>query len=212
TAVGYLANNFNLTLTTSKNPNPGTEGVNFAESGARIDVGPTPPRTQPRSLTQQVAEFQNYVASNAVTFNPATTLFFLSGGLNDHTMITSAQANAATMAQVTTLYSLGARLFEIALLPSLVPAFSDSANNLNPGFRALVPQLRAQFPGAVFGLSNWGPDFDDILQIQENMASTTRRTRVLTLQQGPPALTPTNTSITLLSIRLTCLTTPSATS
>jgi hypothetical protein len=44
------------------------------------------------------------------------------------------------------------------------------------------------------------------------MASTTRRTRVLTLQQGPPALTPTNTSITLLSIRLTCLTTSSATS
>jgi cholinesterase len=163
TAVGYLANNFNITLTTSKNPNPGTEGVNFAESGARIDVGPTPPRTQPRSLTQQVAEFQNYVASNAVTFNPATTLFFLSGGLNDHTMITSAQANAATLAQVTTLYSLGARLFEVALLPSLVPAFSDSANNLNPGFRALVPQLQAQFPDAVFGLSNWGPDFDDIL-------------------------------------------------
>jgi cholinesterase len=49
------------------------------------------------------------------------------------------------------------------LLPSLVPAFSDSANNLNPGYRALVPQLQAEFPGAVFGLSNWGPDFDDIL-------------------------------------------------
>jgi phospholipase/lecithinase/hemolysin len=163
TAVGYLANNFNITLTTSKNPDPGTEGVNFAESGARIDVGPTPPRTQPRSLTQQVAEFQNYVASNSVTFNPATTLFFLSGGLNDHNLITSAQANAATMAQVATLYSLGARIFEVALLPSLVPAFSNSANNLNPGFRALVPQLQAQFPDAVFGLSNWGPDFDDIL-------------------------------------------------
>jgi cholinesterase len=43
TAVGYLANNFNITLTTSKNPNPGTEGVNFAESGARIDVGPDQP-------------------------------------------------------------------------------------------------------------------------------------------------------------------------
>jgi phospholipase/lecithinase/hemolysin len=155
--------NFNITLTTSKNPDPGTEGVNFAESGARIFVGPNPPATQPRSLTQQVAEFQNYVASNSVTFNPATTLFFLSGGLNDHNLITSAQANAATMAQVATLYSLGARLFEVALLPSLVPAFSDSANNLNPGFRALVPQLQAQFPDAVFGLSNWGPDFDDIL-------------------------------------------------
>jgi cholinesterase len=163
TAVGYLAQNFNITLTTSKNPDPGTEGVNFAESGARIFVGPNPPATQPRSLTQQVAEFQNYVASNSVTFNPSTTLFFLSGGLNDHNMITPAQANAATTAQVATLYSLGARLFEIALLPSLVPAFSDSANNLNPGFRALVPQLQAEFPDAVFGLSNWGPDFDDIL-------------------------------------------------
>jgi len=124
TAVGYLANNFNITLTTSKNPNPGTEGVNFAESGARIFVGPNPPATQPRSLTQQVAEFQNYVASNSVTFNPSTTLFFLAGGLNDHNRITQAEANAATTVQVATLYSLGARLFEIALLPSLVPAFS----------------------------------------------------------------------------------------
>jgi cholinesterase len=163
TAVGYLARNFNITLTTSKNPDPGTDGVNFAESGARIFVGPTPPSTQPRSLTQQVAEFQNYVTSSLVTFNPSSTLFFLSGGLNDHNMITSEQANAATTAQVATLYSLGARLFEIALLPSLVPAFSDSANNLNPGFTALVPQLRAEFPDAVFGLSNWGPFYDDIL-------------------------------------------------
>jgi phospholipase/lecithinase/hemolysin len=78
-------------------------------------------------------------------------------------MITPEQANAATTAHVATLYSLGARLFEIALLPSLVPAFSDSANNLNPGFTALVPQLRAEFPDAVFGLSNWGPFYDDIL-------------------------------------------------
>jgi hypothetical protein len=124
TAVGYLATNFNITLTTSKNPDPGTEGVNFAESGARIFVGPNPPATQPRSLTQQVAEFQNYVASNSVTFNPSTTLFFLAGGLNDHNRITQAEANAATTVQVATLYSLGARLFEIALLPSLVPAFS----------------------------------------------------------------------------------------
>jgi hypothetical protein len=98
-----------------------------------------------------------------VTFDPGSTLFFLSGGLNDHDRITPAQANAATTAQVATLYSLGDRLFEIALLPSLVPAFSDSANNLNPGFTALV-QLQAEFPDAVFGLSNWGPFYDDILK------------------------------------------------
>ena len=47
--------------------------------------GPIPPPTrQPRSLTQQVGEFQNYVDNGDVTFNPASTLFFLAGGLNDH--------------------------------------------------------------------------------------------------------------------------------
>ena len=81
TAVGYLAQDFDITLTTSKNADPGTDGVNFAESGARVFVGPNPPATQPRSLTQQVAEFQNYVDNDKVTFNPSTSLFFLLGGL-----------------------------------------------------------------------------------------------------------------------------------
>lgn len=61
---------------------PGTRGVNFAESGARVADGPTPPATHPLSLTQQVAEFQNYVTTGAVSFNPSSTLFMLLGGLN----------------------------------------------------------------------------------------------------------------------------------
>jgi cholinesterase len=56
TWAGYLAKDFGIDLTTSKNPDPGTGGVNFAESGARVDPVP-PPTKQPRSLTQQVAEF-----------------------------------------------------------------------------------------------------------------------------------------------------------
>lgn len=164
TAVGYLAKDFGIALTTSKNPEPKTAGVNFAESGARVFVAPKPPAAQPRSLTQQVAEFQNYVAANKVKFEPRTSLFFLLGGLNDHKLVTPAQANAATLAQVAALYGLGARLFEIALLPSKVPWFADSAKNLNPGYEALVPELRAKFPDAVFGLSDWGPDYDDILE------------------------------------------------
>jgi cholinesterase len=161
TAVGYLAQDFGITLTTSKNADPGTDGVNFAESGARISVGPPPPG-QPRSLTQQVGEFQNYVDTDKVTFNPSTSLFFLLGGLNDHNLITSAQANAATASQVATLYSLGARIFEIALLPASVPPFTDSADNFNPGYEALVPELQAEYPDATFNLSNWGPDYDYI--------------------------------------------------
>jgi cholinesterase len=163
TAVGYLAQDFGITLATinTKDPAP-TDGINFAESGARVFVGPTPPATQPRSLTQQVAEFQTDVDTDKVTFDPDSTLFFLSGGLNDHTKVTSAQVNAATASQVATLYSLGARIFEIALLPASVPPFTDSADNFNPGYMALVPELQAEYPDAVFHLSDWGPDYDFI--------------------------------------------------
>jgi hypothetical protein len=132
------------------------------KGGARVFVGPTPPATQPRSLTQQVAEFQNYVDNGDVTFDPSTSLFFLLGGLNDHNLVTSAQVNAATASQVATLYSLGARIFEIALLPASVPAFTDSPDNFNPGYEALVPELQAEYPDATFNLSNWGPDYDYI--------------------------------------------------
>src|SRR4051812_40961852 len=75
TAVGYLAQDLGITLVTPHNAHPGTSGVNFAESGARVAIGPTPPAVHPLSLTQQVGEFQNYVTTAAVTFNPSSTLF-----------------------------------------------------------------------------------------------------------------------------------------
>lgn len=162
TAVGYLAQDLGITLTTSKNPNPGTDGVNFAQSGAKIAIGPTPPATQPLSLTQQVAQFQAYVEAGTVSFNPASSVFMLLGGLNDHTTSQSLIASATT-SQVATLYSLGARLFDIALIPADIPLFEDSAVNVNPVIRSLIPQLQAEFPGAVINLSNWGPDYDQII-------------------------------------------------
>jgi cholinesterase len=82
--------------------------------------------------------------------------------LNDHNLVTSAQVNAATASQVATLYSLGARIFEIALLPASVSAFTDSADNFNPGYETLVPELQAEYPDATFNLSNWGPDYNTI--------------------------------------------------
>ncbi len=133
-------------MTTPQNTHPGTNGINFAESGARISVGPTPPATHPLSLTQQVGEFQSDVASGSVTFNSASTLFFLLGGLNDHKLLTTAQIQSATTQQVATLYSLGARYFEIADIPSLVPAFADSAATVNPAIAALIPQLQGRVP------------------------------------------------------------------
>lgn len=166
TAVSYLAQRLGVTLTTPQNPNPGTNGVNFAESGARVDapnfVSPLFPPGRPLSLTQQVGEFQSYVTSGALTFDPSTSLFMLLGGLNDHTAPAS-DITAATAAQVSQLYALGARHIEVGLLPSLSPVFADSAANLNPAYTALVPQLQAQFPNAQITLSNWGPFYEQVL-------------------------------------------------
>src|SRR5437660_12570934 len=53
---------------------------------------------------------------------------------------------------------------KLALLPSLSPVFADSAANLNPAYRALVPQLQAEFPNAEITLSNWGPFFESVLR------------------------------------------------
>ena len=162
TAVGYLAQDLGITLVTSKNADPGTDGVNFAQSGATIATPPTPPATQPLDLTQQVAQFQAYVTAGTVTFNPSSSVFMLLGGLNDHTT-SQALIASATISQVSTLYSLGARLFDIALIPSLVPFFIDSAANVNPVIETVVPELQAEFPDAVIHLSNWGPDYDQVL-------------------------------------------------
>jgi hypothetical protein len=76
-----LAQALGSPLTTSRDPAPGTQSINFAESGARVAL--TGATGRPRSLLDQVALFQNYVTTGAATFNPATSLFFLSGGLND---------------------------------------------------------------------------------------------------------------------------------
>jgi phospholipase/lecithinase/hemolysin len=155
-----------------------------------VAQGPTAPNTQPRSLTQQVAEFQAYLQAGALTFDPASTLFFLSGGLNDHASPSGPIADA-TRQQVSTLYGLGGRYFEIALLPSLVPAFADSARNLNPVYEQLVPQLQAEFPDAQIRLSQWGTYFDDILRNPQlyGITNTTNQCFNLQTQQREAACT-----------------------
>lgn len=162
TAASYLAQSLGSPLTTSVDPTPpGTRSINFAESGAR--VGLTGATGRPRSLLDQVALFQGYVISGAATFNPANSLFFLSGGLNDR-LSPIPQLLADYTAEVNTLYDLGARYIEVALIPSLVSAFTVSAQRLNPEYPGLVAQLQAAHPDASITLSNWGPFYDDIIR------------------------------------------------
>ena len=64
TAAAYLAKDFGVTLTTSKNPDPGTDGINFAEAGARVlsgrgrrrrSPGASPSRSRSFAMTSRSA-------------------------------------------------------------------------------------------------------------------------------------------------------------
>ena len=161
TAVAYLAQDLGVTLTTSHNPNPGTDGVNFAQTAARITVGPTPPNANPLSVNQQVGQFASYATSGALTFNPSSSLFFLEEGLND-AQTPLATVTAAITSQVAQLYALGARSFELTSLPYLT-GFASSADKFDVPYVALVQQLQQAYPDTTFGLSQFGQFFDQIV-------------------------------------------------
>jgi len=161
TAASYLAQNFGSTVALPSDSDLANKSINFAESGARVGVeGPG----SPASLTSQVQNFANLVSTGATNFDPSNTLFFLSGGLNDHDILPASEVTQDYAAQVDQLVSLGARYIEIALLPGEIPAFTDSAVTLNPAYRALVPELDARYSGTSITLSDWGTYYDDILR------------------------------------------------
>lgn len=163
TAVGNLAKDLGIPLTTSQTINPGSSGVNFAQTAAKITVGPTPPKPNPLSINQQVGQFASYVANNAVSFNPASTLFFLEEGLNDASTPVATVVDAITN-QVAQLYRLGARTIELTSLP-YDTGFNASAKAFNAPYAALVPTLQTAYPDATIALSNFGGFLD---QVQAN--------------------------------------------
>ncbi len=160
TAASYLAEYFGNPAVLPDTPAPGDSSINFAESGARVGIEET--ADSPTSLTNQVDAYVDLVESGAASFDPATTLFFLSGGLNDH-LEPAGNVTADYREQVADLVGLGADYIQIALLPREVPAFTDSADNLNPAYRALVGELDAQYGDVSVTLSQWGTYFDDII-------------------------------------------------
>lgn len=85
----------------------------------------------------------------------------MAGGLNDSQLSTETTVDNLTRG-IELLHELGARHIVLALLPSKIPVFADTAARLNTAYRQLVPQLRARF-AADIRLSRWGEYYDDIL-------------------------------------------------
>jgi phospholipase/lecithinase/hemolysin len=113
-------------------------------------------------MKNQVEEFAALLQSGQLHFDPAQTLFFLAGGLNDRgTPPGYTRTNEEE--EIDTLYTLGARRFMVALLPTQIPAFASAGAQFNPELSRIPAEERARHPDIRIALSNWGPFFDQVI-------------------------------------------------
>jgi phospholipase/lecithinase/hemolysin len=165
TAVAYLAEHLGLQLLPANTPHPAGASLDFAVSGARTGEGAGSKVAGAwlgYGMQNQVNDFAALVRSRKIRFKPKKTLFFIAGGLNDGKLATETTV-ANLENEIRTLYSLGARHFALALLPTAIPDFSAVGQRLNPALTLIPPQLAHEWPKAQISLSHWGPFFDEVL-------------------------------------------------
>ena len=176
TSVAYLAQRMNLPLKHSRDKSGNDGGIDFAVSaaGTGLDGGE---RVNGMLLAvgmlNQVQDFAARVQNKSITFDPDKTLFFIAGGFNDEKVPTDVTVANITR-QIDILKSVGARHIVLALLPTKVREFAETAKRLNPVYERLVPELRKS-TGVDLRLSRWGEYFDEIIEHPHayNIANTT---------------------------------------
>jgi phospholipase/lecithinase/hemolysin len=165
TAVAYLAERLGFELVPSTAKNTVGKSLNFAVSGAGTGSGSghkVKDALLGLGMHDQVEDFARRVQSGAIQFRPGSTLFFIAGGLNDKRLPTETTL-ANLKSEIRTLYRLGGRRFLIALLPTAIPSFSQVGLRLDPALAHIPSEMTAELPEASFGLSQWGPFFDDVM-------------------------------------------------
>jgi phospholipase/lecithinase/hemolysin len=166
TAVAYLAQRLAIPFTYFGDPSSQGKGLNFAVSGAKTGAG-TGTRYPHGELLgfgmkNQVDEFADLLHAGKIKFDPAQTMFFLAGGLNDRGT-PSGYTKSNLEAEIDTLYDLGARRFQVALLPTKIPAFASAGTQFNPSLGEIPADERAKHPDIRIANSNWGPFFDEVI-------------------------------------------------
>ncbi len=164
TAVAYLAWDLGLEFTHAKAPKAAAKSLDFAVSGAQTGEGEGQKRKEALlgyGMMNQVRDFAARVKSGEIQFDPATTLFFIAGGLNDR-MLTTEVTIGNLRQEIEILRGLGGRHFTVALLPTRVSTYTAVAQRLNPAFVQLSEELHTQ-PGLDVWINHWGPDFDEVM-------------------------------------------------
>ena len=168
TAVAYLAQQLHIPFTYYGDPkaDPHTQSLDFAVSAGKTGSDPgvqeAPHALFRRGMKDQVAEFAALVHSGAIHFDPAQTMFYLAGGLNDRGTPTG-YTRTNEEDEIDTLYALGARRFMVALLPTQIPAFATAGTQFNPKIARIPAEERAKHPDIRIATSDWGPFFDQVI-------------------------------------------------
>lgn len=163
TAVVYLARGLRIPFTYATDPHRDDKGLNFAVSGAQTGWGNGRHVKQAflsLGMRNQVRDFVNGVRAGEIKFDPATTIFFLAGGLNDRHFPTATTINNLET-EMRELYGAGGRHFFVALLPREIPQFADVGRRLDPAI-AKIPQT-LHLKGATIRLSRWGEYYDEVI-------------------------------------------------
>lgn len=174
TAVVYFAQKLGIRIAPSNTEDPKYRSLNFAVSGAQTGRG-LGNKTQGAligyGMKNQVQDFVDQVRSSGIDFNPKTTLFFIAGGLND-----SRLADGETVAneedEIRSLYKVGARRFEVALLPEKIPGFGKQGVRLNTALAKIPDDLKGELKDADIYVSHWGLFFDEVLTSPEKYGLT----------------------------------------
>jgi phospholipase/lecithinase/hemolysin len=166
TAVAYLAQRLGIPFTYYGAAGIKGKGLNFAVSGAKTGEGTG--QRYPHGeflgfgMKNQVDEFAALVQSGQVKFDPAQTMFFVAGGLNDRGT-PNGYTRSNEEAEIDTLYSLGARRFMVALLPTKIPAFATAGEQFNPEIAKIPADEKARHPDIRIANSDWGTFFDEVI-------------------------------------------------
>ena len=167
TAVAYLAQRLAIPFTWYGDPNSKGKGLNFAISGAGSGAGPG--RRYPTGemlgigMKNQVDQFAAFLTTGDIPkFDPAQTMFFFAGGLNDRGK-PDGYTRTNLEAEIDELYDLGARRFMVALLPTKIPSFATAGIMFNPDLARIPADERAKHPDIRIANSNWGPFLDEVI-------------------------------------------------
>ncbi len=196
TAVAYLAKRLGFELYPSNTPEPDGKSLDYAVSGAQSGDGKgknVKDALLGYGMKNQVADFAAKVQSHEIQFDPATTLFFIAGGLNDGRLPDGTTA-ANEKDEIRTLYALGARRFEVALLTETIPGFGVTGRKINPSLETIPTELIAELKDADIKLSHWGAFYDEVLANPEQYGITNTKDacaqRAIFDQDATPCATP----------------------